>query len=67
MVVMVVAWRKFEKFYSNILRDYRSFCSILNSERNPDPECYNKDVKRFKAKVRRVYNKRCEENDIKWN
>ena len=26
--------------------------------KNPDPEYYNKEVKRLKAKVRRVYNKR---------
>jgi len=26
--------------------------------KNPDPECYNKEVKQLKAKVRRVYNKR---------
>ena len=26
--------------------------------KNPDPECCNKEMKRLKAKVRRVYNKR---------
>ena len=26
--------------------------------KNPDPECYNKEVKRLKVKVRKMYSKR---------
>jgi len=34
-----------EKFYGNSLREYRSFNPTQNSEKIPDPEYYNQEVK----------------------
>ena len=42
------------------------FSHIKFREKNPDPEYYNKDVKRLKAKVRRVYNKRKLGEQYQW-
>jgi hypothetical protein len=55
-LVIVVAWRKFGKRFKEIVLE--SFVPHKIQRKNPDPEYQNREVKRFKVKVRRVYNKR---------
>ncbi|PNF26575.1 hypothetical protein B7P43_G13054, partial [Cryptotermes secundus] len=45
--------------YKNIIFEgMKRFVPHKSLSKNPDPEYYNRDVKRLKVKVRRVYNKR---------
>jgi hypothetical protein len=48
-------WKSFKEIVFESIDCYVTH-KILRS--NPDPEYYNKELKRLKAKVRRVYNKR---------
>jgi hypothetical protein len=47
-----------KNFNNIIFEGVNSFVPHKVLKQNPDPECYNKEVKRLKAKVRRVYTKR---------
>jgi hypothetical protein len=55
---MVAALEIHGKFSSTNFREYREICSAQNSEKNPDHEYCNKEVKRLKVRVRRAYNRR---------
>ena len=48
-------WKRFKEIVFESIDRYVTH-KILRS--NPDPEYYNKELKRLKAKVRGVYNKR---------
>jgi len=50
-----------EKFQGNSFLEYRTYCSTQNSGGgggNPDPEYYNREVKRLKVKVRGACNRK---------
>jgi hypothetical protein len=47
-----------EKFQGHSFLGYRTFVPKEILKPNPDPEYYNKEVKRLKVKVRRAYNTR---------
>jgi hypothetical protein len=48
-------WKRFKEI---VFESIDRFVPHKILRKNPDPEYYNKDAKRLKAKVRRVYNKR---------
>jgi len=55
---MVVAWRRYGITSRNSIRVYRTFFPHKILRKNPDPECYSKEVKRLKIKARKAYNRR---------
>ena len=48
-------WKRFKEI---VFESIDGFAPHKILRKNPDPECYNKEVKRRKVKVRRLYNKR---------
>jgi hypothetical protein len=48
-------WKRFKEI---VFESIDRFVPYKIMRKNPDPEYYKKEVKRLKAKVRRVYNKR---------
>jgi len=39
-------------------REFRNFVLHKTLRKNPDPEYYNKEIKRLKSQVRKAYNRR---------
>jgi len=48
-------WKSYKDIIFEVIKRYVPQ-QILS--KNPDPECYNKEVKRIEVKVRKMYNKR---------
>jgi hypothetical protein len=48
-------WKRFKEI---VFESIDRFVPLRFLRKNPDPEYYNKEAKRLKAKARRVYNKR---------
>ena len=47
-----------EKLQGYNFRGDKTLCTSTILSKNPDPEYYNKEVKRLKVKVRKMYSKR---------
>jgi hypothetical protein len=55
---MVIAWKRFGITFKNIIFEaIKRYVPKRTLSKNPDPEYYNREVKRRKVKVRKVYNR----------